>query len=154
MTFTINMKKILFVCHGNICRSVMAEYMMRYVVEQTGRQDEFLIDSKAAHTDDIGSEMYSQARRKLEEKGIPYGHHRATLISKQDYDKYDILIGMDSENIIDMKRFWNQDPDGKIVKLMTFAGEARSVKDPWYTGDFEATYWDLEEGIRALLSCS
>ena len=146
------MIKILFVCHGNICRSVMAEYIMRYMVEQAGLAGEYVIDSAAATTEEIGNEMYPPAKRKLDEKGIPYGHHRARKIVSSDYNKYDYLIGMDEENIFDMKDVFGDDNEGKIYKLMSFAGKTKDVADPWYTRDFEATYRDLCEGIRGFMA--
>ena len=146
------MTKILFICHGNICRSVMAEYMMRYFIKEQGREAEFQIDSAAATTEEIGNEMYPPAKRKLEEKGIPYGRHRARLVRPSDYDLYDYIIGMDEENMQDMKRIFAKDPVGKIAKMMSFAGEERSVSDPWFTRDFETTYQDLYAGIQGLLN--
>ena len=153
------MTKILFICHGNICRSVMAEYMMRYFIKEQGREAEFQIDSAAATTEEIGNEMYPPAKRKLEEKGIPYGNHRARLVRPSDYNLYDYIIGMDEENMHDMKRIFTKDPDGRLYMMMSFAGEQykegdtyKSVSDPWYTRDFEATYQDLYSGIQGLIS--
>ena len=161
------MIKVLFVCHGNICRSVMAEYMMRYFVQEQGIGTQFQIDSAAATTEEIGNEMYPPAKRKLEEKGIPYGNHRARLVSPADYNLYDYIIGMDDENMHDMNRIFTNDPDGKLHMMMSFAGQRdkgdkedkkdkkdkyKSVSDPWYTRDFETTYQDLYSGIQGLIS--
>lgn len=155
------MIKVLFVCHGNICRSVMAEYMMRYFVQEQGIGTQFQIDSAAATTEEIGNEMYAPAKRKLEEKGIPYGNHRARLVRPADYNLYDYIIGMDDENMHDMNRIFANDPDGKLHMMMSFAGERdkgdiryrnKSVSDPWYTRDFETTYQDLYSGIQGLIN--
>ena len=141
------MKKILFVCHGNICRSPMAEYIMKDMVHKAGRDDEFEIASAATSTEEIGNGVYPPAKRMLNAHGIDCTGHQARQLTRRDYDYYDILIGMDSYNIRNMQRMCGGDPDGKIRMLLD-----RDVADPWYTGDFTATWNDCIEGCQALLS--
>jgi len=145
------MIKILFVCHGNICRSPMAEYVMKHLVEQEGIAHLFEIASAATSTEEIGNPVYTPARRKLAEHGIDCAGHAARQLTKRDYDRYDLLIGMDRANIRNMQRICGRDPAGKIRLLMSYAGKDKEVADPWYTGDFEATWQDVLEGCRAVL---
>lgn len=150
------MKKILFVCHGNICRSPMAEYVMKYLVEQAQLTDQFLIESAATSTEEIGNPVYPPARRKLAEHDICCNGHAARQMTRADYQRYDLLVGMDSANIRNMTRIAGGDPEGKIVKLLDLVAPSSSrygedVSDPWYTGDFEATWQDVIEGCQALL---
>lgn len=145
------MPKILFVCHGNICRSPMAEFIMKDLVRSAGREDEFLIESAATSTEELGNPVYPPARLKLAEHGIRCDGKRARQLRKDDYAKYDYLIGMDYANIRNMERMLGGDPEGKIHLLLRFAGEEREVSDPWYTRDFEATWQDALKGCRALL---
>lgn len=145
------MVKVLFVCHGNICRSTMAEAMMKYMTEKKGIADRYYIDSAATSTEAVGYMMYSPAVRKLKQYGIPAGDHVARQIRKRDYKNFDYLIGMDRYNIRDMVRHFDGDPEGKVYKMMSFAGSDRDVADPWYTGDFEATYQDLKVSIEKLI---
>lgn len=150
------MKKILFVCHGNICRSPMAEYVMKYLVEQAQLTDQYMIASAATSTEEIGNPVYPPARRKLAEHGISCQGHAARQMTRADYSHYDLLIGMDSANIRNMTRIAGGDPEGKIVKLLDLIAPSSSrygedVSDPWYTGDFEATWQDVIEGCQALL---
>lgn len=145
------MKKILFVCHGNICRSPMAEYIMKKLVKDAGREHEFEIASAATSTEEIGNGVYPPARRKLAEHGIACAGHEARQIVAADYDYYDLLIGMDTYNIRNMERKWGGDPDGKIHMLMEYTNRFGDVADPWYTGNFEATWRDCLEGCTALL---
>ena len=142
---------ILFVCHGNICRSPMAEFVMKELVRQAGREDEFEIASAATSTEEIGNEVYPPARRKLAEHGIGCKGKTARQMTRSDYDWFDLLIGMDSWNIQNMNRICGGDPDGKIRKLLDFTERSGDVADPWYTGDFEATWRDVLEGCKALL---
>ena len=145
------MTKILFVCHGNICRSPMAEFVMRDLVRRAGLEDRFLIASAATSGEERGNPVYPPARRKLAEHGIGCAGKRAVQLTPSDYGKYDYLIGMDSANIRNMRRMLGSDPEGKIHKLLSFAGSDRDISDPWYTGDFDATYRDVTEGCEALL---
>ena len=146
------MIKILFVCHGNICRSPMAEFVMKDMVRKAGLEDRFLIASKAARRDELGNDTHYGTKAKLRQMGVPFAKRRATLLDRSDYDAYDYLIGMDEENMRDMLRLFGGDPNGKIYKLLRFADEDRDVADPWYTGNFEATWRDVLEGCKALLN--
>ncbi len=141
------MKKILFVCHGNICRSPMAEYVMKYLVEQAQLTDQFMIASAATSTEEIGNSVYPPARRKLAEHGISCNGHAARQMTRADYSRYDLLIGMDSANLRNMTRIAGGDPEGKIRPLLY----DKDVADPWYTGNFEATWQDVLHGCQALL---
>lgn len=145
------MKKILFVCHGNICRSPMAEFVMKKLVENARRQGDFHIASAATSTEELGNSVYPPARRKLAEHGISCDGKTARQLTRRDYDEYDMLIGMDSYNIRNMKRMCGGDPEGKIHLLMDFTDRPGEVADPWYTGDFNATYRDCMEGCEGLL---
>ncbi len=146
------MIKILFVCHGNICRSPMAEFVMKDMVEKAGRSAEIYVASAAARDDEIGNPVYPPARRKLAEHGLDCTGKTARRMRAADYDEYDLLIGMDRENLMDMRRAFHGDPAGKIHLLMEYTGRPGDVADPWYTRDFEATWRDVEEGCRALLN--
>ena len=146
------MTKILFVCHGNICRSPMAEFVMKDLVKKAGREAEFEIASAATSTEEIGNPVYPPARRELAAHGIGCAGHAARQLRRADYDHYDLLIGMDGANVRNMRRMCGGDPDGKIRLLLDFAGRpAQEVADPWYTGDFTATWRDVEAGCRGLL---
>lgn len=145
------MIKILFICHGNVCRSTMSQFVFQDMVNKRGKQDKFQIDSAATSREEIGNGPHYGTVRKLREVGVPVLHHRARQMTRQDYDRYDYLIGMDSANIRNMNRICGGDPEGKIYKLLDFAGETRDIADPWYTGNFDRTYADVEEGCRALL---
>ena len=141
------MKKILFVCHGNICRSPMAEYVMKYLVEQAQLTDQYMIASAATSTEEIGNPVYPPARRKLAEHGISCNDHAARQMTRADYSRYDLLIGMDSANLRNMTRIAGGDPEGKIRPLLY----DKDVADPWYTGNFEVTWQDVLRGCQALL---
>ena len=145
------MYKILFVCHGNICRSPMAEFVMKDIVAKAGKSDEFVIASCATSTEEIGNPVHYGTKRKLAEVGISCDKKRAVQLTKSDYDRYDYLIGMDEWNIRNIKRITGGDPERKIFKMMSFSGSSRDVADPWYTGDFEATWKDVTEGCQGLL---
>ena len=146
------MVKILFVCHGNICRSPMAEFVMKDMVQEAGRAGEFRIASAATSTEEIGNPVYPPARRKLAEHGIGCAGHAARQLTRRDYDAYDLLIGMDQANIRNMHRICGGDRANKIHRLLDFTDRPGDVADPWYTGDFEATWRDVTEGCRGLLA--
>ena len=141
------MKKILFVCHGNICRSPMAEYVMKYLVEQAQLTDQYMIASAATSTEEIGNPVYPPAHRKLAEHGISCNGHAARQMTRADYSRYDLLIGMDSANLRNMTRIAGGDPEGKIRPLLY----DKDVADPWYTGNFEVTWQDVLRDCQALL---
>ena len=140
------MTKILFVCHGNICRSPMAEFVMRDMVRRAGQAREIAVASAATSAEEIGNPVYPPARRKLLEHGIDPAGKRAVQLRPGDYGRWDLLVGMDGANLRNMRRICGGDPQGKIRPLLD-----RDVADPWYTGDFEATWRDVNEGCRALL---
>ena len=144
-------KKILFVCHGNICRSPMAEFVMKWLVKEAGREGEFEIASAATSTEEIGNPVYPPARRKLAEHGIASDCKYARQITRRDYQYYDLIVGMDEWNLRNMRRMLGGDPEGKICLLMDFTERPGEVADPWYTGDFEATWRDVLEGCRGIL---
>lgn len=146
------MVKILFVCHGNICRSPMAEFVMKQMVEQAGCAQRFEIASAATSTEEIGNPVYPPARRKLAEHGISCAGKTARQMTRADYDRYDLLIGMDRENLAGMHRICGGDPAGKIHLLLDYTSRPGSVADPWYTGDFDATWRDVQAGCRGLLN--
>ena len=143
--------KILFVCHGNICRSTMAESVMTHLINENNLQSTISVDSAATSTEEIGNPPHHGTVRKLKEVGIPVVPHRARQMKKQDYAEYDYLIGMDDWNIRNMNRIAGGDPEHKIRKLLEFAGSTRDIADPWYTGNFDATYADVREGCEAML---
>lgn len=145
------MIKILFVCHGNICRSPMAEFVMKDLVRKAGREEQFIIASKAARRDELGNDTHYGTKAKLRQMGVPFEKRKATLLSKSDYNAYDYLIAMDRENVSDMLRLFGGDPDKKIHMLLEFAGLKREVADPWYTGNFDETYEDVLLGCKGLM---
>lgn len=145
------MVKILFVCHGNICRSPMAEFVMKDLVRKAGRAAEFSIASAATSTEEIGNPVYPPARRMLAAHGIDCTGKTARQLRKADYAQYDYLIGMDQANFRNMQRMCGGDPDGKIHLLLDFTDRPGQVADPWYTGDFQATWEDVLEGCEGLL---
>ena len=145
------MTKILFVCHGNICRSPMAEFVMKDLVKKAGLETEFLIESAATSTEEIGNLVYSPARRKLAEHGINCAGKTSRQLTGTDYDQYDLLIGMDRANIRNMNRICGGDPAGKLHLLMEYTDHRGDVADPWYTGDFETTWRDVLAGCKGLL---
>ena len=145
------MIKILFVCHGNICRSPMAACVMKDFVQKAGLGEAIYINSAATSREELGNPIYPPARRTLQDHGIPMDGHRATQLQRQDYDRYDYLVGMDGQNIANMKRILGNDPAGKICKLLDFNGTGGDIADPWYTGDFETTYRQVVLGCEGLL---
>lgn len=145
------MIKILFICHGNICRSPMAEFVMKDLVAKAGLEDQFVIASAATSTEEIGNPVYPPARRKLAEHGIACTGKTARQMTRRDYEEYDLLIAMDRNNLRNMQRFVGSDPAHKVILLMDHTARPGDVADPWYTGDFDATWRDVTEGCAALL---
>ncbi len=145
------MIKILFVCHGNICRSTMAESVMTYMTAQHGLSNLIQAASAATSREEIGSPPHPGTVRKLREVGIPVIPHRAVQMTRKDYEKYDYIIGMDQRNICNMQRITGGDPEGKFYKLLAFADSDRDIADPWYTGNFDKTYEDIVEGCKAFI---
>ena len=145
------MTKILFVCHGNICRSPMAEFVMKDMVKREGLENRINIESAATSAEEIGNGVYPPVRAKLMEHSIDPSGKRARQLEPEDYSRYDLIIGMDTANIRNMQRLFGGDRDGKIYRLLDISGEKRDVADPWYTRDFEQTWKDIQEGCAALL---
>ena len=142
--------KLLFVCHGNICRSPMAEFVMKELLRKAGRTD-VAVESSALHTDALGNDIHRGTRRELERHGIPFTPRAAWLLSAAEATKYDLIIGMDRYNMADLKRLVYPGDRPKLRKLLSFAGIDRDVADPWYTGNFDETYADVVMGCEALL---
>lgn len=142
---------ILFICHGNICRSPMAEMVMKEMVRQRGLEGKFEISSMAATTEEMGHDIYPPAKRALDAHHIPYTKRKASLITERDYRWADYIIAMDEENMYDLSRLTHGDPSKKISRLLHWAGEKRDVADPWFTDDYEKTYADIVKGCRAVL---
>ena len=145
------MHNVLFVCHGNICRSPMAEFVMKDLVKKAGLESQFHIESAATSTEETGNPVYPPARRKLKEHGIDCSGKTARQLTRTDYDRYDLLIGMDSANLRNVQSICGGDRSGKIHLLLDFTDRPGHVADPWYTGDFEATWRDVLEGCQGLL---
>ena len=145
------MIKILFVCHGNICRSPMAEFVMKRMVEEEKLSGEFEIASAATSTEELGSPVYPPARKIMAEHGISCTGKTARQMTESDYAHYDYIVAMDRNNLRNMQRFVGTDPQKKVSLLMEHTGVSRDVKDPWYTGDFETAWNDVNAGCRAML---
>ena len=145
-----NRIKILFVCHGNICRSPMAEFVMKDMLAKAGRTD-VAVESAALHTDELGNDIHRGTRRELERHGIPFSPRRAWLLDAAKASEYDLVVGMDSYNMADLRRLVYPADRPKLRRLLDFAGIARDVADPWYTGDYATAYADIREGCEALL---
>lgn len=146
------MIKVLFICHGNICRSPMSESVMTHLVAQRNLSSQFQIASAATSREEIGNPPHYGTVHKLREEGIPLIPHRAVQMTKKDYEEYDYLIGMDDWNIKNMMRITGGDPAQKIYKLLAFSGNSRDIADPWYTGNFDVIYNDILEGCEAFLN--
>lgn len=144
------MTSILFICHGNICRSVMAQCVFQKMVNERGISGRFLIDSAATSREELGNPVYPPARRKLQEENIPVIPHRARQITAADYAKYDLFIGMDAANMANMRRIFSGDPDGKCRMLLDYTDRPGAISDPWYSGDFDAAYDDVLRGCEGL----
>ena len=145
------MINILFVCHGNICRSPMAEFVMKETVRRAGMEDRFHIESAATSTEELGNPVYPPDRRKLAEHGIRCDGKTARQMRREDYDRFDLLIGMDAFNLRNMRRIAGGDPQGKLRLLLDYTDRPGEVDDPWYSGDFDATWRDVTEGCEGLL---
>lgn len=143
--------KVLMVCHGNICRSTMAQFVFQHMVNESGLTGQFYVDSMATSTEEIGNPPHPGTVRKMHEEGIPMVPHRARQITWGDYDRFDYIIGMDTWNMKNLHRMLKGDPEGKVYKLLQFAGSDRDIADPWYTGNFDETYRDVTEGCEGLL---
>ena len=146
------MKKILFLCHGHICRSPMAEFVMKELLRQSGREREFVVDSAAVTTEEIGNPIYPPAKRKLHEHHIPFDDHRAHKVTPAEFDTYDLVVIMDESNRRILSRIVGHEKMDKVRLMMEFAGSNRDVDDPWYSGDFEQAYRDILAGCKGILN--
>ncbi len=145
------MTKILFVCLGNICRSPMAEFVFKYLINEKGMTNKFIIDSAATSNEEVRNSIHYGTRQKLQQEEIPFSEHKARQIIKQDYQNYDYIIGMETSNIRNIKRIVGEDYENKIYRLLDFSKNPRDIADPWYTGNFDITYNDILEGCKSLL---
>lgn len=145
------MIKVLFLCHGNICRSTMSEFVMKDMLRKAGVEDRFHIESAATSSEEIGNDTHLGTKRKLMEVGVPFTKRRARQVTKDDYYEYDYLIIMDEENRRGLNRIIGGDPEEKVHKLLGFAGKDRDIADPWYTGNFDDTYDDIVEGLNCFM---
>ena len=145
------MKKVLFVCHGNICRSPMAEAVFRHMLEERGLGERFAVDSAAVSAEEIGNPVYPEANRTLVAHGLPASNHHAWQLTRADYDRYDFFIGMDQENIYRMRQIFGRDSQHKVGLLLAYTEHPREVEDPWYTGRFDRVFDLITQGCQALL---
>ena len=145
------MIKVLFVCLGNICRSPMTEMVFKDMINKKGLSNDFFVDSAATSTEAVGEGIYYGTRNILKEKQIPFTQHISRQITKKDYDKFDYILGMEQRNITNILRIVGDDKENKVFRLLDFSENPRDIADPWYTGNFEITYNDVEEGCRKFL---
>lgn len=146
------MIKVMFVCLGNICRSPMAEFVLKELVRRKGREDEFYIESSATSTEEIGNDVHYGTISKLNSVGIPVEARRAKKLTKKDYEEFDYIIAMEESNIRNIIRIVGEDSENKVYKLLDFSNNSRDIADPWYTGNFDKTYEDILEGCKAFLA--
>ena len=145
-------KRIMFICHGNICRSPMAEFIFKKLVADKNLSDYFIINSCATSTEEIGNSIYPPAKRELTKMGVPFTDHRSVQLKKSDYESYDMFVVMDSANYRNTLRIFGEDKQNKVSTLLSHAGQNRDVSDPWYTGDFTTCYNDILLGCTAILN--
>jgi protein-tyrosine phosphatase len=145
------MIKVMFVCLGNICRSPMAEFVLKDMVRKEGRENEFFIQSSATSYEEIGNDIHYGTQNKLIQENIPFEKRQAKRLAPQDYDKYDYILAMEESNIRNIKRIVGEDKDHKVYRLLDFSDNPRDIADPWYTGNFDITYNDIVEGCNSFL---
>lgn len=146
------MVRVLFICHGNICRSVSAQYIFEQLIREKGVEEEFFVDSAATSTEEIGNPIYPPMRSALESHGVPIGSHRARQVKRHEYEEYDYIIAMDEENMYYLDRILGEDRDGKVHYLMEYTDLPNAkIEDPWYTRNFEKAYQDIKLGCEGLL---
>lgn len=145
------MIKVLFVCLGNICRSPMAEFVLKDLVKKKKLEESFIIESAATSSEEVGNDMHRGSKKKLTEENIPYTRHAARRLLQADYKKYDYIIGMDESNILNIRGICGEDSENKIFRLLDFSENVRDIADPWYTGNFDKTYEDVVEGCNGFL---
>ncbi len=146
------MTRVLFICHGNVCRSPMAQSVLAHLVDQAGRSRDYFIDSMATSREEIGNPPHPGTAAKLRQMGIPLIAHRAKQITAADYSRFDYIIAMDDWNLRNLRRIFPSDPENKVCKLLMFAGGHGDIADPWYTGDFDQTFADILAGCRGFLA--
>ena len=145
------MIKVLFICHGNICRSTMAEYVMKYLVKRSGLESDFIIDSAGTSNEEYGNPVHRGTQKKLREEGIPCGNHHARKMRREEYTAFDYIICMERYNILNIMRIIGSDPEHKVQRLLDYTERPRDIADPWYTGNFDETFDDVMEGCQAFL---